>query len=178
MTEGRVTYYVAASVDGYIATEDGGVEWLEAFQEGTEMGDDVGAYEAFFNSVDCLVMGSRTYEQILTFGDWPYAEKPTFVLTSRDLPLTVDTVRLVDDDVASLTEHLTKEYGHVWLVGGGAVAQSFREAGQIDELRLSVIPVVLGSGIGLFGADGGQQMLRHAETTTRASGIVELQYEL
>ena len=77
MTGGKITLYIAISVDGFVATEDGGVEWLDEFKGDVEDGDIGGSYEDFFAGIDCLVMGSRTYEQVLTFGDWPYAETPS-----------------------------------------------------------------------------------------------------
>ena len=175
MSAGTITLYIAASVDGYIATEDGGVEWLEEFQGETEDEDDVEGYEAFFADVDCLVMGAKTYEQVLSFGEWPYEDRPTYVLAHEERPRAAETIEFVDDDVATLAARLREQYDHVWLVGGARVARAFLRADGIDELRLSVVPLLLGSGIPLFGRDG-RRRLRLLGTTTYDTGIVELHY--
>lgn len=177
MNRGTVTLYIAASLDGFIATEDGGVEWLEEHASDTEDGTD-GSYEAFFDSVDCLVVGSRTYEQALSFGEWPYGEKPAFVVTSRDLPLVTDRVELVDGNLRELTDELAERYDHVWLVGGSALAQSFLRQELVDEIRLTVVPVLLGGGIRLFDDDSEERALETLECRRFESGVVELRYDV
>jgi dihydrofolate reductase len=176
MPDGRLTLYIATSVDGYIATPDGGVTWLEDFQ--TDADSDVSrGYEAFYETVDCLVLGATTYEQVLDFGDWPYDDRPTYVVTSRDLPLATDAVELVEDDLADLAADLTRRYDHVWLVGGAQLAQTFLALGQVDRLRLTLAPVLLGDGIRLFDSGEGTP-LEHRETTTYENGMVELTYDV
>ncbi|MFD1511880.1 dihydrofolate reductase family protein [Halomarina rubra] len=174
MTAGATTLYIATSVDGYVAAEDGGVDWLEAF--GGE--DSAAAYEAFFAAVDCLVMGATTYEQVLGFGEWPYEERPTVVVTSRDLPRATDAVELYAGDLDALAERLTDEYDHVWLVGGAQLARTFLALGRVDRLRLSVVPVVLGAGVPLFDGDGDRTDLTLLDSTSFESGIVELDYRV
>ncbi|ELY99042.1 bifunctional deaminase-reductase domain-containing protein [Natrialba chahannaoensis JCM 10990] len=184
--------YIAASVDGFIATDDGGISWLEEVSdaeadgsaadttttENTEPTDD--GYDAFFASVDCLVMGSTTYEQVLGFGKWPYEDRPTYVLTSRELPLATDAVKLVDDEPAALVERLKRQHDRIWLVGGATTAQSLLRANCVDELRLTLVPFLLGSGISLFGdsEDGTHRTLELLETTPRETGVVELRYRI
>ena len=176
MADGRLTLYITTSVDGYIATPDGGVEWLEDFQ--TDGDSDVSrSYEAFYETVDCLVVGATTYEQILGFGDWPYDDRPTYVVTSRDLPPATDAVELVEGDLADLAADLTRRYDHVWLVGGAQLAQTFLALDEVDRLRLTLAPVLLGDGVRLF--DGGEATpLKHRETTTYENGLVELTYDV
>ncbi|NUB90347.1 dihydrofolate reductase [Haloterrigena sp. SYSU A121-1] len=176
MTRGTVTLYIAASLDGVIATEDGGVEWLEEYASDDESEDD-GSFEAFFAGVDCLVMGSRTYEQILSFDEWPYGERPTFVVTSRDLPLATDRVELVAGDLRESVDGLEERYDRIWLVGGAALAQSFLRERLVDGIRLTVVPVLLGGGIRLFGDDGTERALETVECTSFESGLVELRYD-
>ena len=176
MGEGKITLYVAVSVDGFLAAEDGGVEWLEAFQSDLEGGDDDLGYEEFVADVDCLVMGSKTYEQVLEFGEWPYEEKPTYVLTRRNLPVAAESVELVEGDASDLAGRLKRQYRHVWLVGGAQLARSLLRADQIEELRLNVIPILLSSGIPLFGDTGRTRELDLLDATTRVNGIVELHY--
>ncbi len=176
MSSGTITLYIAASVDGFIATEDGGVSWLEEFQE--EMEDGEGGFEAFFASVDCLLIGSKTYEQVLGFGEWPYGQKPTYVVTRRDLPRTNEAVELFDGPVDELVERLKREYEHVWLVGGAQLAQTVLRSDQLDRLHLSLVPVLLGRGIPLFDDAGEPHDLTLLDTITRDTGIVEMQYDV
>ena len=175
MSSGTVTLYIASSLDGFIASEDGGVEWLDEHTDDAEDGPD-GSYEEFFADVDCLVMGSRTYEQVLSFGEWPYEEKPTYVVTSRDLPLATDRVELVDGGLGDLTDDLEERYELIWLVGGATLARAFLRRGLIDVIHLTVIPVLLGSGIPLFGDSGDERGLTLLDCTSSANGLVELRY--
>ena len=178
MAEGKITLYIATSVDGYIATEDGGVSWLEEYQDETETDDGDGGYEEFFDSVDCLVMGSTTYEQVLGFGEWPYEQKPTFVITRRDLPLANSAVELFDGNLDSLARELIQQHEYIWLVGGAQLAQAFLRIEHVNTLHLSLIPVLLGSGIPLFVNIDGPHGLKLIESTALSSGIVELQYSV
>jgi dihydrofolate reductase len=177
MTGARFTLYIALSVDGFIATEDGGVEWLDAFQSETDGTDDPDSYEEFFADVDCLVMGSRTYEQILGFDEWPYGDRPTYVLTERELPQARDTVSFFDGSIPALAQRLEEQYDHIWVVGGAATARGFLRSDLLDELRLSFVPILLGSGIALFGTEGKRRNLKLLDTTSHENGIVELRYE-
>lgn len=172
MTNGRITFYVAASVDGHIADEDGGVAWLDEFAT-----DDSG-YVAFVDDVDCLAMGARTYEQVRAFGAWPYGDRPTYVFSGTERPRAAETVTFVSDDVATVAARLRRRHDHVWLVGGGALARSFLRADVIDDLRLTVVPVVLGGGVALFGEGSVRRRLDLRDTTERAGGLVELRYEV
>ncbi|WP_440772137.1 dihydrofolate reductase family protein [Natronorubrum sp. DTA28] len=174
MDEGTITLYIAASLDGFVATEDGGVEWLESYQD--ESDDTGGGYEDFFGRVDCLVMGSRTYEQVLTFGEWPYDEKPTYVVTHRDLPLATDCVELFAGELRDLADELTARYEHSWLVGGAALSRAFLRQGLLDEIRLTIVPVLLGRGISLFDDGGIERGLTLLERPSSANGLVELRY--
>ena len=141
---GKIIYYVAASLDGYIADADGGVGWLP---EGNS--DDYG-YAEFYAGVDALVMGRRTYDQVLGFGEWPYAGKSVYVFTSRPPDDNPHGVEFVSASPTEFAQSVTACYsGAVWLVGGGNLAEQFRLAGLIDEYLVFVIPVILGRGIPL-----------------------------
>ncbi len=174
-------YYVASTADGFIADEDDRIDWLlrlgfEEFQA---------HYDAFITEVGAIVMGSRTYEFLLGEGPsaWTYGETPTWVLTSRDLPLPegegVD-VRFADAKVADLHEEMIAAAGerNLWVIGGGNVASQFAEEGLLDELLVTVVPVVLGEGKPLFDRrlPGGPMQL--TGTTTFDTGMVELRYEI
>ena len=155
-------YYCAASLDGYIAEADGGIEWLMRY-EGERPGERVelveGGYADFYEGVGALVGGSVTYEFILGRLDggseWPYVGKPCWILSSRDLPVPggdgVD-VRIVAGAITELHDEMVASAGerHLWVVGGGNVASQFAEANLLDEVRVTVVPVVLGVGKPLF----------------------------
>lgn len=180
-------YYCAASLDGYIADTDDGLGWLMDY-EGSYEGDEAvagpmgegGTYDRFYEGVGAMVSGSATYEFVLAHGAWPYGSKPYWVLSSRDLALPGDEaadVRVVRGEVADLFEELAASAGddNLWVLGGGDVASRFAEAGLLDELLLTVVPVVLGAGKPLF-ARGLPDTLQLAGTTTYRTGMVELRY--
>jgi dihydrofolate reductase len=123
MGTGHITLYIATSVDGYVADKDGGVDWLDEFE--SEGGEESGGFSEFLETVDCLVMGATTYEQVLGFGEWPYGEKPTYVFTHRELSPATKAVEFVDEDVAPFSKELKRQHEHIWLVGGAKLAQSF-----------------------------------------------------
>lgn len=175
---GEVVLYIATSLDGYVADEDGDVEWLETFEDSYEDGEEGSSYETFFEDVDCLVMGSNTYEQILSFGEWPYEDRRTIVTTQRDLRRANDHVEFFSGEVGGLVRSVTDDYDRIWLVGGAALAQSFLAEGHIDEVRLSIVPVLLGGGIALFGPSSVPRRLHLTDETAFESGIVELHYEV
>jgi dihydrofolate reductase len=177
MSVGKITLYIATSVDGYIADEDGSVVWLEEFEDSAS-DDDIEDFTTFYESVDCLVMGAKTYEQVLTFGEWPYDDNPTYVFTHRDLSPATDSVEFVSQDVADFSTAVKQQHSHIWLVGGAHIAQSFLAEHEIDELRLSLVPVLLGSGVSLFAEEHDQQRLRLLGTKPRDTGIVEHHYEI
>jgi len=177
MGTGRITLYIATSVDGYVADADGSVAWLEEF-EASATDDDIGDFTAFFESVDCLVMGARTYEQVLTFGEWPYDDTPTYVFTHRELSPATDAVEFVDRGVTAVSTALKRRHDHLWLVGGAHLARQFFAEREVDELRLSLVPVLLGEGVPLFEGGYDRQRLRLLDTKPRDAGIVEHHYEV
>ena len=140
--DSRVTIHMAASLDGFIARKDGSVDWLETadrFEGGEEMAPE--AVAAFLRTIDCYVMGSRTYETALNFEvkglGWAYGDKPTFVLTSRDLPRNRDTVEFYSGDlVPFVNDKLRPRFRSIWFVGGGMVSGECLRLGLADALRL------------------------------------------
>jgi len=175
---------MAASLDGFIARRDGRVDWLETSDEypGGIVMDDV-FVEKFLETIDCYVMGSRTYETALAFEakgmGWSYGDKPTFVLTHRELPRTRDSVEFHAGDLAQFVkERLRPAFRSVWFVGGGAVAGECLRLGLADEVRYSILPILIGDGIPFFGKLDRDIALHLAEATTYKSGVVELRYEV
>jgi dihydrofolate reductase len=168
-----VSYYVACSLDGFIATPDGAVDWLEDFSvEGEDFG-----YSEFFESIDAMVMGSTTYEQVLGFGDWPYGDMRCWVLSQR--PLIPPRLEIsVSDGAPSdvLAEIEAEGFTRTWLVGGGEVAGSFLSQHLIDEFVITVIPVILGAGIPLFADQTRRHPLQLVGTHRSGNGVVTLHY--
>jgi dihydrofolate reductase len=149
----RCSVFIATSLDGYIARLDGSIDWLESANRRVPAGEDCG-YGAFMRSVDALVMGRNTFELALTFDPWPYADTKVVVLSSR--PVTIPdrlapTVAASSEAPADLVARLTAS-GHSHLyVDGGRTIQRFLAAGLIDEMTITLIPVLLGAGRPLFG---------------------------
>ncbi len=183
-TDSRVTIHMAASLDGFIARKDGRVDWLETSDEfagGATM--DPGLVEAFLRTIDCYVMGSRTYETALGFEarglGWAYGDKPTFVLTHRQLTRTRDTVEFSSGDLAQfVTGRLRPTYQAIWFVGGSVVSAECLRLGLADELRYSILPVLIGDGIPFVDRLDKDIDLHLAEVTAYKSGMVELRYEI
>jgi dihydrofolate reductase len=169
----RVTYYVAISLDGFIATVDGGVEWLAAFQSD---GEDYG-YTSFYESVDGLVMGSRTFEQVLGFGVWPYPGKLGWVCTSREFGGLLEGVQTTSKDpMAMLDELAERGVQNAWLIGGARLATSFHAKGKIHRFILTVMPVLLGKGIPMLEASGTIKQLELVGSTQFPNGVIQLEY--
>ena len=182
--ESRVTIHMAASVDGFIARKDGRVDWLETSDEfvgGETM--DPGSIEAFLKSIDCYVMGSRTYETALGFDEkglgWVYGEKPVFVLTNRKLISKRNTVEFCSGGLAELVnERLRPKFRNIWFVGGGVLCGECLRLGLADEIRYSVLPVLIGDGISFFERLGRDVSLHLAEVKGYKNGMVALRYEV
>lgn len=179
-----VTVHMAASLDGFIARKDGRVDWLETSDEfaGGET-IDAELVEAFLGRIDCYVMGSRTYETALRFEakglGWSYGDKPVFVLTSRQLPKTRDTVEFHAGDLAQLVNgRLRPEFRAIWFVGGAMVAGECLRLGLADEIRYSILPILIGDGIRFFDGLDEDLALHLAEVKAFKNGVVDLRYEV
>jgi dihydrofolate reductase len=179
-----VTIHMVASLDGFIARRDGSVDWLETSDEFVD-GDTMepGFVEAFLKTIDCYVMGSRTYETALGFEakgyGWSYGDKPTFVLTHRELPRIRDTVEFYSGDLAQLVnDRLRPEFRSIWFVGGGALSGECLRLGLADEVRYSIVPVLIGDGIPFFGELDRDIALHLAEVKGYRNGMVELRYDV
>ena len=184
IADSRVTIHMAVSLDGFIARKDGRVDWLETsdeFADGETM--DPGFVEAFLKTIDCYVMGSRTYETALNFEakglGWSYGDKPTFVLTSRDLPKTRDTVEFYSGDLAQfVNKRLRRTFQTIWFVGGGVVSGECLRLGLADEVRYSIVPTLIGDGIPFFDKLDRDVALHLADVKAYKNGVVELCYEV
>jgi dihydrofolate reductase len=190
----RTQYYCAASLDGYIAEVDDSLAWLFEYEgsfEGAEAEPgpmtEGGAYERFYDGVGALISGATTYEFILDHlaedGEWPYRGKPYWVLSSRDQRLPTGEgidVRVADAGVAELHDEIIAAAGgrNLWIVGGGGIASQYADEGLLDDLLVTIVPVVLGAGKPLFGDRLPGGPMRLLGTRSFETGMVELRYEI
>ncbi len=173
-----ITLHMVSSLDGIIAKKDNSVSWLDSNGPVYEAGVSVSEEEAanFVKTIDCYVLGSRTYEHALQLG-WPYGDTPTVVITNRRLPSTRKSVEFYSGDLKRLVDQiLAPRYGNIWLVGGAMLCQSFLRLGLVDEIRLMIAPVVLGDGLRLFGDSGTEQKWHLKDVVAYKNGFVELSY--
>lgn len=146
----RIILYIATSIDGYIATPDGGVEWLNEIPNPNKTDH---GYNTWLNSIDTVLMGGRTYHEIIGYGvAWPYKDKIAYVVSRRDSNVTPnENVHFITEDIIARISELKAETGKdIWLVGGGELTTILLNANLIDEMRLCIAPVILGQGIPLF----------------------------
>lgn len=177
----KVSVYIATSLDGFIAREDGDIEWLHNSGHGeVEKGEDFG-YKSFMNSVDALVMGRITFEKVLSFNEWYYGSKPVFVLSNnpvkipKELRKTVFTLSGTPQEILEKLEKL----GHQRLyIDGGKTIQGFLEANLVDEMTITTIPILLGSGIPLFGPLSNDVKLKCLESRHFKNGFVQSTYQV
>jgi dihydrofolate reductase len=175
---------MAASLDGFIARRDGRVDWLETsdtFDGGATMSPE--SVAELLATIDCYVMGSRTYETALDFEarglGWSYGDKPTFVLTRRRLRKTRDSLEFYAGDLERfVAERLKPNFRRIWFVGGGAVAGECLRRRLADEVRYSILPVLIGDGIPFFHGLDADVSLHLLEATSYENGIVALRYEV
>lgn len=184
-TTSRVTIHMAASLDGFIARRDGRVDWLEAASDRFDDGEVMSpaSIAEFLQTIDCYVMGSRTYETALRFETdgmgWAYGDKPVVVLTRRDLPRAKSTVEFYAGDLHELLERrLSPKYKNIWFVGGGAVSSECLRLGLADEVRYTILPVVIGDGISFFEGLDRDVALHLVEAKAYRDGSVALRYEV
>jgi dihydrofolate reductase len=184
LADSRITIHMAASLDGFIARKDGRVDWLETSDEfagGDTM--DSGSVDAFLKTIDCYVMGSRTYETAIGFEaqglGWPYGDKPTFVITGRELPRTRTNVEFYSGDLTQFVNgRLRPTFSAIWFVGGSAVSTECLRLGLADEIRYSILPILIGDGIPFFANLDKDIALHLVEVKAYKSGTVELRYEV
>lgn len=177
-TGSRVTLHVVSSLDGFIARKDNSVSWLEVkgsvYQAGVSISKDEVA--SFVKAIDCYVLGSRTYEHALELG-WPYGDTPTVVVTGRELPAARKSVEFYSGDLETLVDvKLAPRFRNIWLVGGAMLCQRFLDLGLVDEIRLTMAPVLLGDGLRLFGGLLTEQRWDLKNVVAYKNGFVELCY--
>lgn len=174
-----VTLHVVASLDGFIASRDNSISWLESgsvYEAGVSVSEKEAA--TFLKTIDCYVLGSHTYEHALELG-WPYGDTPVIVVTTRKFPprSTRDTVEFYSGDLKTLVdEKLAPRFRNIWLVGGAMLCQHFLELGLVDEIRLTIAPVLLGEGLRLFDYSPTEKRWNLKNVVAHKNGFVDLRY--
>lgn len=175
-----VSVFIATSLDGFIARENGDLDWLDAANNTVPEGEDCG-YSNFMTSIDVLVMGRHTYEKVLSFGDWPYQEKPVIVLSSKlvEIPIEIkNTVTCSNESPKDLCLRLSQEDVKRIYIDGGITIQRFLSAGLVNDILITIIPVILGRGISLFGSLNKDILVKHIAIKTFDFGFVQITYEV
>ncbi len=174
----KVSVFIATSPDGYIARADGGLDWLDAANATLPAGEDCG-FRSFMQSVDALVMGRNSFEKVVTFGHWPYGNTPVTVLSSSEIAFPDNvpaSVRHSSESPTELCQRLHLEgVRHIYVDGGNTI-QRFLSAGLVNEITLTVIPIILGDGIRLFGSTNDDIPLKCTGAQAYDSGFVQLKY--
>ena len=171
----KASVFIGTSVDGFIARPDGALDFLPPG------GGEPHGYDEFIASVDALVIGRNTFETVLQFPEWPYGQKRVVVLSSRSLDLSKvrrGRVEQMNGPPAEVAARLEATGARHIYVDGGITAQRFLRAGLIQRLIITRVPVLIGTGIPLFGALSADVRLRHIETRNYPSGLVKTEYEV
>ncbi len=172
---------MVSSLDGMIAKKDNSVSWFET-SDNYEKGVAEPDAAEFLKTIDCYVMGSRTYELAFelskTYG-WPYGDVPTIVVTHRSLPIERNNIETYSGNLGQLVnERLKPKYKNVWVVGGAMLVKEFIRLKLADEIRQSILPIILGDGMPFFDHIGQEQALHLKEVNAYKNGMVELHYEI
>jgi dihydrofolate reductase len=162
----KIILYIATSLDGYIAKEDGNIDWL--FHD-----EDYG-YSKFLSTIDTIIFGRKTYEQVLTFGEWPYSGLKTFVFTHQYLKPR-NNVKFISGSVTKTVIHIKKQSKkNIWLMGGGNLITDFAKLQLIDEYQIFIMPIFLGAGIPILQEPVELKPLKFTKSKSYKSGVVEL----
>lgn len=173
----KLSVFIATSIDGYIAKKDDGLDWLETFSSPLESPNEDYGFKEFLNQVDALVMGSNTYKIAASANNWPYEGKRVIVLSST-LSSVCDKAEIYSGNLHQLTKKLYSEgIKHIYVDGGKTISQFLNE-NLVDEIILSIIPVILGTGIPLFNKIQHETWCRLVSTKAYSNGLVQLRYEI
>jgi len=171
----KIVLYIASSLDGYIARRNGGVDWLDNFND---TGEDYGYYK-FYDSIDVTLMGNKTYKTSMSLGDFPYKVKKNYVFTKQNILPQADYVEFINNNIVSFSKELKTQKGKdIWLIGGTQINELFFNNEIIDELILTVMPVTLGNGIPLFTKNVKQLKFKLNKNKSYAKGVVQLHYSI
>ncbi|MDX5482509.1 MAG: dihydrofolate reductase family protein [Hymenobacteraceae bacterium] len=174
----KTILYIAASLDGYIARTDGSTEWLHD-KDYTLEGEDFG-YSSFLQGIDTTLMGHSTYKAVLGFDmPFPYPDKKNYVFSRSSGHRGTEHVQFVQEKAADFVKGLKQQEGKdIWLIGGGQLNTLFLNEGLLDDIILTYIPIVLGSGIPLFAGGARERKLRVKESRSYTNGFVQMHYQV
>lgn len=167
----KTTLFIAISLDGYIAGPNGAIDWLDSFQS---QDNDYG-YTDFYKDIDLLMMGRNTYEQVKGFGSWVYENKMTYVFSSKPIDEPRTDIKIISEVPANVMATLDPD-SRIWLVGGAKLVHSFMKQGLIDEYFITIVPKILGEGIGLFSGGTSELDLNLTALKRYENGVVQLIY--
>ncbi|MFG0264511.1 MAG: dihydrofolate reductase family protein [Rhodopirellula sp. JB055] len=176
----NASVFIATSLDGFIARKDGNLDWLDEANASVPEGEDCG-YNAFMSSVDVLVMGRNTYDKVRTFGPWPYGDTPVVVLSQNPIEFPDEMPACVthsSESAIDLHRRLSEQGAKKLYIDGGVTVQRFLQAGLIKEIVITIIPILLGDGIPLFGSLERDIKLTHQSTKTFDCGFVQSTYSV
>ena len=166
----KIILYIAFSLDGYMAEENGSVDWLSSYNE------DYG-YEKFLSTIDTIIMGKKTYQQVLSFGKWPYSGIKTYVLTHQKLKKDAN-VEFISGSIKQIIKTITNQSNkNIWLVGGGQVITEFVKVNLIDEFQIFIMPLFLGKGIPILHEPVNMDALKLIQSQSYENGVIEIHLE-
>lgn len=174
---GQFKLYIATTIDGFIAREDGSLDWLTSLP--VPEGEDYG-YQKFYDTIDTVVMGSSTYKEILGFNvPWPYAGGKSFIFSSNpEFSIETENTELVNELNSEAVELIKSQSSkNIWIVGGGKIISAFLKLGVVDEIILTIVPVILGQGIRLFPTGSLETKFELSGTESFETGLVNLYYK-
>jgi dihydrofolate reductase len=185
----KIKLFIATTLDGFIARENGSLDWLEGSGDGDQASTEEtpsdqekhdGGYGKFIADIDVLIMGRKTYEKVLDLGvEWPYSDQKTYVVTSnKDYKTKTDNTFVLNELNEKVIEEMkTISKKNIWLVGGGQLITEFINHDAVDEMTITIIPIILGKGIRLFTDDTQETKLELVDTESWGSGMVNLTYK-
>lgn len=171
----KIKLYIAASIDGYIAGNDGDLDWLTEYPINSETNY---GYDDFYQSVDTVIMGGRTYRDILNMDVmWPYKDRITYVITHNPAD-SKGNIHFISDNIIEAISQLQKEEGEdIWLVGGGKLITMLLNQEMIDEMTITTIPIILGSGVPLFPSTLKESQWNLTGSNTYSNGVIQTVYK-
>ena len=176
----KCSVFIATSLDGYISRDDGSIDWLMKANTLAPPGED-GGYKLFISTVDGLVMGRKSYEKVLSFNEWPYGDLPVVVMSSETvlIPERLQTcVSVSSETPIDLVQRLSKQGAKHLYIDGGVTIQGFLISNLINEITITLVPVLLGSGRSLFGSLNNDIELHHVKTRALDGGFVQIKYRI
>lgn len=180
-SEFKITLHMVSSLDGYIAKKDNNISWFETedyYEKGLEPPDS----KDFFKSIDAYIMGSKTYElakELEKSYGWPYGKIPTWVLTHRNFSRDREHIQFYSGDIEYFVHSILKpSFKNVWLVGGGSLGNEFLRLNLVNEIRQTILPIILGEGLPFYKPMGRELKLHPINISAFKSGLVELHYQV